>query len=172
LKLSNTGAATFHVIVYDVQNPSNVPRHYTVEAGKTLSDSWGVSGPYGLELHGPNGYLRRFFGDLSSVKPTTANPEIVVRYDAASASVVKVTFNNTGAVACRFVVTANAYRKDGPWTFTVEANAIVENKWDVGSSGNWYDFSVVVDDFGGFERKLMGRVENGQDLITDPAMAG
>ncbi|SIT52052.1 hypothetical protein BN2476_1750009 [Paraburkholderia piptadeniae] len=43
--------------------------------------------------------------------------------------------------------------------------------WPVSSSGNGYDFTVTVDVQPGFQRQFAGRVENGEDLISDPAAA-
>ena len=39
-------------------------RNYTVEAGKTLSGSWTVSGSYDLSVYGPNGFMRYFKGSV------------------------------------------------------------------------------------------------------------
>ncbi|WP_328806140.1 phospholipase domain-containing protein [Paraburkholderia solitsugae] len=38
-------------------------------------------------------------------------------------------------------------------------------------SGNWYDFSVTVDVQSTFLRRFAGWLENGRDLISDPAAA-
>ena len=78
---------------------------------------------------------------------------------------------NTGKAACTFTVASNAYRTDGPWTFKVAAGGRVETNWPVSSSGNWYDFSVTVDVQPAFLRRFAGRLENGYDLISDPAAA-
>ena len=34
----------------------------------------------------------------------------------------------------------------------------------------WYDFTVRVDGFEGYERRFAGRVETGEDGVSDPAM--
>ncbi|EGD03701.1 phospholipase C, partial [Burkholderia sp. TJI49] len=69
LKFANTGraAAVFHV--YDKLHLDRLPRRYAVEPGKTLHDDWAAgaddSGKYDLWVLGPNGYHRRFTGDLT-----------------------------------------------------------------------------------------------------------
>jgi len=168
LTFYNTGNATFHVAVYDTETFST-PRQYTVENRKVLDDSWSINGKYGLVVYGPNGYVRQFLGYSSTIQSTTPNPEILVRYQAPS---IQLTLNNTGPAECLFVVTANAYRTDGPWRFDVAAHSTVQHEWDIGASGNWYDFTVTTPNFDThFVRRFMGRVETGKVSITDPAMA-
>lgn len=69
LKFANTGraAAVFHVD--DKLHLDRVPRRYVVEPGKALRGNWAAladdDGKYDLWVLGPNGYLRRFTGDLA-----------------------------------------------------------------------------------------------------------
>ncbi len=62
LLFSNTGdaGAVFHV--YDKRNLDLIPRRYTVEAGKTLSDTW-TGGDYDLWVYSTNGFVRTFAGN-------------------------------------------------------------------------------------------------------------
>src|SRR6218665_158849 len=88
LLFSNTGkqGAGFHV--YDKLHLDRIPRRYTVEAGKNLSDVWSISsdgGTYDLWVMGPNGYLRHFVGDTR--KAGSAQPECQVCYDVANGDV-------------------------------------------------------------------------------------
>ncbi len=175
LIVANGGAQGAAFSAYDVATPTNPPRRYAVDAGMQLTDSW--SGPaltgtqYGLALRGANGFLRLFAGDVAAtVGATAANPEVRVCYDLTN-SAVYLTLMNSGAGPCTFTVVSNAYRADGPWTFTVAAGATAETNWPVASSGNWYDFSVTVDVQHAFLRRFAGRLENGSDLISDPAAA-
>ena len=39
-------------------------------------------------------------------------------------------------------------------------------------SANWYDFTVTVKGQEGFSRRFAGRVENGRDSYSDPALGG
>jgi len=56
---------------------------------------------------------------------------------------------------------------NGPWTVLVAPKAIARQSWKVSESGNWYDFTISAP---GFERRFAGRMENGGNLISDPAM--
>ena len=52
--------------VFQVRSGSTTDpvRNYTVEAGKTLSGTWTVSGSYDLTVYGPNGFTRHFKGSI------------------------------------------------------------------------------------------------------------
>src|SRR5262249_53215486 len=65
LKFVNSGhqGAVFHVRSGSTTDPV---RNYTVDAGKTLSGSWTVSGSYDLTVYGPNGFTRYFKGRIGS----------------------------------------------------------------------------------------------------------
>jgi phospholipase C len=158
--------------VYDQLNLKTPPRRYTVEAGKELSDSWNVApntpaGQYSLWVLGPNGFHREFNGNVSSVT-NGANPEIRVCYDHAN-NAVYLTMTNTGSQPANVTVTANAYRTDGPWNYTVAPGAQTEPIWSLASTYSWYDFTLATAD-GRFTRRFAGRLETGQDGYCDPAM--
>ena len=173
LLFSNTGtqAAVFHV--YDRLHLDRVPRRYMVEAGKDLNGSWdtfaGDNGKYDLWVLGPNGFHRAFSGDVSArVAAGASAPEIRVCYDIANAAVY-LTMINTGSAPCTFTVRPDAYRTDGPWSYEIPAGKQLEQHWPVGRQGNWYDFSVSTEQ-GGFTRRFAGRLETGEDSVSDPAM--
>jgi phospholipase C len=164
-----TQGAVFHV--YDKLHLDRIPRRYTVEAGKTLDDSWNTgatdSGKYDLWVYGTNGYVRSFKGDALFQDTAAFKPEVQVCYQPTTGHVyLKV--HNTGTQAGRVAITSNAYRNDGPWTVDVAPGATETQHWNLQNSGNWYDFTVTADTF---ERRFAGRVETGKPGVSDPAMA-
>jgi phospholipase C len=168
LLFSNTGqqGAVFHV--YDQLHLDRIPRRYTVEAGKTLSDTWNTqasdAGNYELWVYGPNGYVRVFGGNASTAA-AAFRPEIQVCYSPCNGLIeLKVTTSVSGVVT----VTANAYIEGGPWTLNVGAGQTRMLSWNLSASGGWYDFSVNA---ASFTRRFAGRMETGQSSISDPAMA-
>jgi phospholipase C len=173
LLFSNTGkaGAVFHV--YDKLNLGRLPRRYTVEAGKTLDDTWAAaadnSGFYDLWVLGPNGFHRHFKGNLNAVRASGANPEVRVCYDIANGNVY-LDMRNTGTKGCKFTVSAKAYRSDGPWVATIEAGAAAQQHWELATSGQWYDFAVACDSDPAYLRRFAGRVETGRHTVSDPAM--
>ncbi|MBN3848561.1 phospholipase C, phosphocholine-specific [Paraburkholderia sp. Ac-20342] len=178
LIFSNTGtqAAVFHV--YDKLNLNNPPQRYTVEAGKEISDAWAAvknnAGNYDLWVCGPNGYNREFTGNVNDIA-SGANPEVRVCYDHQN-DAVYLTIMNSGSAAITVTVAANAYRTDGPWTYTIDPGMQVEPYWTLSDQYNWYDFTVSAPTAANgsgntnFMRRFAGRLENGQDGVSDPAM--
>jgi phospholipase C len=171
LTFSNTGTqgAVYHV--YDKMHLNRIPRRYTVEAGKTLTDIWDVSpdrGKHDLWVYGPNGFVRVFKDDAVTIG-NVASPEVRVRYDNAKGDVY-VKFRNTGTKACTLTMRDNAYGSGGPRTLKVEPGQEVEQNWSLQKSANWYDFSVTADTLKGYERRFAGRVETGKHGFSDPAM--
>jgi phospholipase C len=171
LLFSNTGqqGAVFHV--YDKLHLDRIPRRYTVEAGKILTDAWNTGasdgGQYELWVYSTNGYVRTFEGNAVTQKSAAFQPEVQVCYQPASGNLyLKV--HNTGADAGTVAVQSNAYRTDGPWAMQVPAGATGVQNWNLQLSAYWYDFTVTS---ANFTRRFAGRLETGSDGISDPAMA-
>jgi phospholipase C len=166
---ANSGrqGAVFHV--YDKLHLDRIPRRYTVEAGKTLTDTWNTglsdSGKYELWVYGPNGYVRSFKGDALFHDTAAFQPEVQVGYQTHSGHLY-LRLRNSGKQARH--VTSNAYFTDGPWTMTVKAGETETEHWNLEKSSDWYDFTVTADNF---ERRFAGRVESGKPGVSDPAMA-
>ncbi|MDR7375674.1 phospholipase C [Rhodoferax ferrireducens] len=177
LKLSfgNTGqaAAVFHV--YDRLHLDGLPKRYTVEAGKQLSNSWSLAddnGAYDLWVLGPNGFHRHFTGNAKTLAAAgQPNPEVQVCYDIANGDLM-LKLHNTGAAACSFSVVANAYVGNAAQTQSVAAGGEGALSWALKSSGYWYDFTVTVPALKGYTRRFAGRLETGKHSISDPAMFG
>jgi phospholipase C len=171
LRFRNTGkqGAVFHV--YDKLHLDQIPRRYTVEAGKILDDDfWNVitnsDRRYDLLVYGPNGFIRIFKGIWTS-NNALANTEIELQYDKANTA-LKLKVRNDGHARAKLTVTANAYRADGPWNLIVPAAGTAEQHWSIADSNAWYDFTVI--GVQGFERRFAGRLENGRHGTSDPAM--
>lgn len=174
LNFINAGAqgAVFHV--YDQLNLNRIPRRYTVEAGKTLSDNfWNTfstnyvaapSGSYNLWVYGPNGFVRVFQGIISS---QNAQPEVQFAYDTAETG-IRIGLRNNSSKTVQFTVTDNAYGSGAPQTIPVQPGKIAELFLSVRTSNNWYDVSVTSEN--GFLRQFAGRLEDGMHHITDPKM--
>nr|WP_232073447.1 phospholipase C, phosphocholine-specific [Variovorax sp. RA8] len=171
LMFANTGkqGAVFHV--YDKLHLDRIPRRYTVEAGKTLSDTWNAgasdSGKYELWVYGPNGFVRTFEGDALFHDTAAFQPEVQVGYQAHSGHLY-LRVRNNGKQRGRVTITANAYNKHGPWTMDIKPGDIETQHWNLQTSGDWYDFTVSADNF---ERRFAGRVESARPGVSDPAMA-
>ncbi|WP_116367469.1 phosphocholine-specific phospholipase C [Parahaliea mediterranea] len=168
LQFVNDGAvgAVFHV--YDHRHLDRIPRRYTVEAGKSLTAAWsGDDGLYDLEVHSTNGFFRRFSGRSASVSHESVALQLRLSY-APATDTLKASIHNAGTGSARLEISANAYREDGPWPLNIAPGETTEQAWSLKDSGNWYDFTLSSDSY---QRRVAGRMENGRDLISDPAMA-
>lgn len=167
----NTGAV-FHV--YDRNHLDRVPHRYVVEADKTLDGVWTIAtednGVYSLWVLGPNGYHREFTGNINELSKGD-HPEIEVFYKSRGQTEIFVRLHNHGRHPCTFTVESEAYRIDGPREARVPPGAMRgELHWPVRDTGNWYDFTVTCSESASFRRRFAGRIETGEDSISDPAM--
>jgi phospholipase C len=174
LEFGNTGTQGAHFYVY-AANRTDGPWRYTVEAGKSLSDSYDLSttnGVYAFAVYGPNGFVRRFAGNAATLssggsRQKPALPEIKTHYDVANGNVI-IRFTNQGGSIARLSVVDNAYGAR-PRPVIVPPDAKIDEPWVLASSHHWYDLSVTDNDDAAFIRRVAGHVENGRPSISDPA---
>ena len=155
----------FHV--YDRLHLERIPRRYTIEAGKALTDEWlthSDEGRYDLWVYGPNGFVREFRGRIRT--RLDAAPEIKLRYSTGDLA-LEIIATNSGTERAILVVQANAYRSDGPWSVHVPPGRRISREWSVVASHSWYDFSVRSEDMAW---RLAGRIEDGRPGFSDPAI--
>ena len=156
-------------------NTSLGPWTYTVEADKSLSDIWNIArtdqGRYDLSVFGPNGFLRRFRGSLSS--QAKASLDVESRYDADELE-IELRITNRAPVPCR-VSLANAYENgkgrddDDRRGRSLSPGQSFDTRFSLRSSFGWYDIAIETDTDANFLRRLAGHLENGEDSASDPA---
>jgi len=165
LAFANTGAQGANFWVYS-GNPATPPRRYTVEAGKQLEDSWPLQqGQYSLSVYGPNGYFRRFAGNLAL--ESAATPEVVTRYNIENGH-IHLKLHNRGIRPLEVTVSDAAYGQ-GARSYTLEPGRSIEEHWDLFCSNNWYDLLVSSSSNPAYQRRIAGHVENGRHSTSDPA---
>ncbi|MDR5759092.1 phosphocholine-specific phospholipase C [Caballeronia sp. LZ035] len=163
---ANTGKQGAHFWVYTA-DPSGTPRHYTVEAGKQLSDNWPLdaNGNYAVNVYGPNGFYRRFAG--SSSADAALHPEVTTCFDVANGNLYLALANN-GTTAMTVTAADNAYGQPSQ-TVTIAGGKSVEVHFDLSCSAQWYDLMVSVAGNGTWTRRIAGHLETGKASLTDPA---
>jgi len=161
IAFSNTGGVGVCFQVRDGLN-LDLPRSYTVEPGKSLSDSWAVVGEYDLSVYGPNGFFRHFKGSLLG-----SEIEVGVSYDANGGGVGLV-LANRGRVP-RLAIATDAYSHQQFVQILVPGESIGKY-WSLQASFGWYDVAVTVEGDSLFKRHLAGHVETGKDSASDPAI--
>lgn len=160
LTFGNEGAAGAVFHVYDRNALDQIPRRYTVEAGKTLTDDWRGADEHDLWIVGPNGYLRTFTGRAGAAilrpqlryRPATMEVELTIA--AAAAQDVRVRHH-------RYLDLAEA-------SLSISGGDPISRRWSVDKSHGWYDLSVATP---AQTWRFAGRIETGRDGISDPALA-
>jgi phospholipase C len=164
----NTGSlgVVFHV---RSANRNEGPWVYTVEAGKTLAESWHqASGDYDFSVYGPNGFMRQFRGNARHAATThRTDPEVRLSYAATKARIT-LTLSNSGDRACSLTVIDGYGGKQ--IAYTLAPGQSVASDWNLEESFHWYDLVVTDEQKNGFRRQFAGKVENGLDGISDPAI--
>ncbi len=166
IEFQNTGTVG---VVYQVRSgvTLDAPRTYTVEPGKTLTDSWAAAGDgrYALSVYGPNGFFRAFSGSVSGAGSADL---LVQAYDDAEKEAIVFEVTNHASADITLTI-ADAYSGEqqryrlkesgtGHWTVPVSARS------------GWYDLVLNVVENAAFEWRLAGHVETGRDGLTDPAI--
>jgi phospholipase C len=152
-------------------NPADLPRTYTVEADKSLSDIFALASPfaYDLAVSGPNGFVRRFKGNAVA---GAADLEIAVRYDTDDGgddAGISLTITNRGTSRADVVVTDH-YSGRARERQHLAPGHDLRLSFELEESFDWYDFSVTVESDGSFLRRLSGHVETGANSFSDPAI--
>ena len=138
-------------------------RNYAVRSG-SLTDKFSLeAGKYDLRVHGPNGWYWEMKGGVGE-------PDLGMRLWIQDGKLIVVVDPVSTVHALR--ITDNAYgegtvvrkldRPNGDGTFGIRLPL---------QKHRWFDYTVRVDGNEGWLRRFAGRVENGQDGVTDPAMA-
>jgi phospholipase C len=137
---------------------------YTLPAGGTISDYFSAvtygGGPYDVDVHGPDGYVRGFTGNVNTIlSSTTAHPEAYV-VDNQNGQTLALTMTNTGTVSCTFTIGLNvAYLASGgsTKTVTVAAGGTATATLAATSAGR-YDYTVTANTGDNFGRRFAGRL--------------
>jgi phospholipase C len=150
---------------------ADVPRTYTLEPHKRLTDSWRVAAigetGYDLSVYGPNGFHRTFKGAISGRH--RANLDVQVLYNEESCGITLELSNRASQSARVSLLNRYTFRAVGMVLRPGESDT---KSWSLAHTRGWYDLVITVDGDPAFEHRIAGHVENGEDSISDPAMGG
>lgn len=151
-------------------------RRYAVAPGDELHDEIPLSlfegSSYDVRVFGPNGFYREFRGgaekpgirlrcdyERDAKDPTQARRGLtLLGGEAAKGEKVKISLVD------------NAYGAAPVQREVVLESGKVAHTLDLSKSEGWYDITLTIDGVQGFSQRYAGRVETGEDGITDPFM--
>ncbi|WP_375490396.1 phosphocholine-specific phospholipase C [uncultured Jatrophihabitans sp.] len=147
---------------FQVRPRAQAPSSYTVGAGHRLGAEVPVAGPYDVELHGPNGFFRRFAGTAAK-----HSVEVAAEQDANTHRLLLQLSNPTSSA--QTLEFADAYRSRTR-SLRLEPRSQHRVELDTGDAGGWYDVTITVRGDTGYLRQLAGRLDNGGPAISDPQL--
>jgi phospholipase C len=168
IEFENTGNAT---AVFQVRSGSNlhVPRTYTVEPGKSLSDNWPLASlgiaKCDLSVYGPNGFFRGFGGSVSALHQ--AQLDVRALYDGGDGVVLMI--KNPSSHTADVTVADRYSGKEVE--LTINAGQSDSRHFPVNRFAGWYDFVITVASDPSIKYQFAGHLENGKDSTSDPALS-
>jgi phospholipase C len=159
LVMRNHGRATalFHTRTL---GPTMQAQMYTAEPHRELSATFAASGTtgYAVEVHGPNGFFRRFAGSATpgpdvSLAGHADEPHLLVTNGGATVELTVVDHSDPDAPSEH-----RRLRTGGHLTLELD------------SRHGWYDIEITSSGDPLFTRRLSGQVQGGRPGISDPAL--
>ncbi|MFB9158598.1 phosphocholine-specific phospholipase C [Chromobacterium violaceum] len=166
--MQNSGSQAVHYAIHANQYRSDGPWQYDVAGGGEIKDYFHAQtyggGLYDLTVYGPNGFLRRFAGNLRSAMGVLEAVSAV----SVVAGVPQLTLqlNNQGTKVATFQVSGNGYGGAAPQQVVVTPGGSQLLSWNLSGVYGWYDFTVTCTGDGSFVRRLVGHVETGAASVT------
>jgi phospholipase C len=142
------------------QSITGAPFSYTVEAHKNITAQLPNPGHYDLDVHGPNGFYRRYAGSPALT--------LAVEVAAHGSSGLALTLRLKGHGPSRVTVhIADAYGKSHTVSVGSGACSFVADTED---TCGWYDLTLTTPADPTFGYQLAGRLETGRPLSSDPQL--
>jgi phospholipase C len=154
IRVENSGDLGAGFAMYTVNHRKFGAWRYTVPAGGAVEDFFNAQsvsgGPYDIDAHGPDGYLRGFKGDVRTwANPAKAHPEAFAT-DLPGRR-IEITLTNTGGAPTTFTVTGAGPDRN----ISVAAGTTHQVTLDAQPTGH-YDITATAPDT--FARRFAGRL--------------
>ena len=164
-----SAGSPFHVFGYGAKFSH---RSYAVNAGDTLKDLWAKNqfenGTYHFHVSGPNGFFREFKGSAGD-PPIEVSCRYESKIKGELTGNIELVITNKGKDSITAEIKDNSYNQDGQ-SKIITGGASEKLTVNLGKSFGWYDTSVLVKGKPGFEKRFAGRVETGDEKVSDPAI--
>lgn len=144
---------------------------FAVRSGDVVQYQWPMEhfegDQYHLRVYGPNGFFREFIGNKSRRGVAVSCEQ--GRHGKKSADQFKISIRNPERESLKMILTENKYRKK-EMAFELKPGATESFTLDFAGSGGWYDFSLFSPGVKDIVLRYAGRLETGEDSISDPYM--
>ena len=162
--MTNAGTEAAHLVIYANAFRSDGPWQYDVSPGAAVTDYFNAglfgSRKFDLTAYGPNGFQRRFAGDLNTLcNQIEASAEI-----HPVGGRVTLLLRNLSGSTVTFKAKANAYLNGGPWNYSVSSGSTLPIWFVVRTNNNWYDLTVTTSADASFLRRFAGHIEAAASL--------
>ena len=164
LTFANVGDAG--VVLHLYQEGGGEPRFYTIGKLGHLTDHVPLApGPHAFAMHGPNGFLRSYRGEMRDAFAPAANGFFLPKDGK-----FRIGLHNEGSAPVNLEVRSRAYIEAPPRRFRLAPGGSAMDDWDLRASHNWYDFVVTCPEAPSFRRRLAGHCEDGKPSVSDPLL--
>jgi phospholipase C len=143
---------------------------FAVKAGTEIEYHWPLQSfqddHYHLRVYGPNGFFREFRGKRAGAIEVSCEP---VKRGKKMSRQLKINITNPGEQALSLRLTEDKYEKNETG-FSLKPGSRKTITIDTASSQGWYDFRILSAEPADLLVCYAGRLETGQDSISDPYM--
>ncbi|HVU99906.1 MAG TPA: alkaline phosphatase family protein, partial [Verrucomicrobiae bacterium] len=165
IPMTNSGAASFHFAVYpNLDSSGPWPFDVGTDASASVSFSTsGTGGDYDFTCYGPDGFQRRFAGNVT----LDALKIEAVSYVNPGNAGIKIELVNSSVATVAFTVTNGYTISSGTYVVPAHSTGIISPGSE--SNDGYYDVTVTASADPGFVRRFMGRVETvapGDSLVS------
>jgi hypothetical protein len=154
--MTNSGTASFHFAVYPNAYRADAPQPFDVPNATSASTTYGLSttsGKYDFSCYGPDGFQRRFAGNLASDYQKIEAISILSPTNGS----IAIALENLSSSAVTFSLTNGYTTSTGSYSVPAHSTNVV----NVGSETNngLYDVTITASADSTFVRRFLGRVE-------------
>lgn len=154
--MTNAGMVFAHFVIHPNAFRGDGPWPFDVSPGRSEACAFNVftngAGPYDFSCYGPNGFHRRFAGNLST---NCSGVEVTSEIDLAGGALVLTMKNSTAAN-----VTFTLSNGGQVWSYAIESGTAISAACNaLHNNDGWYDITARADNDPTFLRRFAGRIE-------------
>ncbi len=154
--LTNSGTASVHYSIYANAYRTDGPWPYDVAYTNSTVVPFSVlssTGNYDFSCYGPNGFVRRFAGNINA----QANKIEVSAFVNPATGNVKVNITNGTAAAININLTNNYVNSGKAYAISATSSSAIE--FLAATNNGWYDLTATLSGSTNFLRKFAGHIE-------------